>query len=204
LKDYTFKKTFCVDHLAFYDILERITPFLQQHDDAKAYNSPGSSIPMKTRLAVSLRWLAGGSYLDICFAWGIGHSTFYHHDGIIWPKLEAIDAAYHLIGLPFNDPEQLEKLSEGFYLHSCSILDGCIMVIDGFAVRTQQPFEKETPKPKDYRLRKDGFAIIIIAGCDVDARFLMASCSHSGSTNALFPGKTWKRLMQLRQKLLPS
>ena len=183
LQDGTFKKMFRVDRLTFYDILERITPFMWQRDETKAHNSSGSSIPVKTRLAVSLRWLAGGSYLDICFAWGIGHSTFYHHDGILWPTLEAIDAAYHLIGLPFNDPEQLEKLSEGFKLHSRGILDGCIMAIEGFAVRTRQPFRKETPKPKDYRFRKDGFAIIIIAACDVDARFIMASCNHSGSTN---------------------
>jgi hypothetical protein len=74
---------------SFYDILEKITPFMRQRDDTKAYNSSGSSIPVKTRLAVSLRWLAGGSYLDICFAWGIGHSTFYHHDGILWRPIHA-------------------------------------------------------------------------------------------------------------------
>jgi hypothetical protein len=179
LLDGTFKKMFFVDHLTFYNFLERITQFMRQRNDMKVYNSSSSSIPLKTRLAVSLRWLAGGSYLDICFAWGIGHSTFYHHDRILWHTLEAIDAAYHLIGLPFNDPEQLEKLSEGFYLHSHGILDGCIMAIDGFAIRTRQPFGKETPKPKDYRFRKDGFAIIIIAGCDVDAQLIMASCNHS-------------------------
>jgi hypothetical protein len=129
-----------------------------------------------------LRWLIGGSYLDICFAWGIGHSTFYHHDGILWPTLEPIDAAYHLIGLPFNDPKQLEKLLEGFHSHSHGILDGFIIAKDGFAVKTQQPFEKDTPKLKDYRFRKNGFVIIIIPGCDVDAWFIMASCNHSGST----------------------
>ncbi len=105
---------FCVDRLTFYDILERITLFVRQLNVTKAYNSSGFSIPIKTRLAVSLRWLAGGSYLGLCFALGIGHSAFYHHDGILSPTLKAIDAAYHLIGLPFNDPEQLEKLSEGF------------------------------------------------------------------------------------------
>jgi hypothetical protein len=31
---------------------------------------------------VMLRWLAGGSYLDLCFAWGIGFSKFHHNHGV--------------------------------------------------------------------------------------------------------------------------
>ncbi len=52
--------------------------------------------------------------------------------------------------------------------------------IDGFAVC---PFKTEVIHPKDYRFCKGGFAIIVLAGCDVDAKFECASCTHSGSTN---------------------
>jgi hypothetical protein len=36
---------------------------------------------------------------------------------------------------------------------------------------------------KDYHFRKGGFAIIAIAGCDADCRFISVNCNHSGSTN---------------------
>ncbi len=39
---------------------------------------------------MSLRWLAGGSYLDLCFAWGVGVATFYADNGVLWPMLQAI------------------------------------------------------------------------------------------------------------------
>jgi hypothetical protein len=34
----------------------------------KAFNSSSGPISLRTKLAVSLRWLAGGSYLDLYFA----------------------------------------------------------------------------------------------------------------------------------------
>jgi hypothetical protein len=30
---------------------------------------------------------------------------------------------------------------------------------------------------------KGGFGIVVLAGCDVKCRFIVASCNHSGSTN---------------------
>ena len=85
---------------------------------------------MIARLAVTLRWLAGALYLDLCFAWGIATSTFYHPEGVLWPTLQAIDAAFD-IGFPVDDPVALEALSQGFTQHSSGILKGCVLAIDG-------------------------------------------------------------------------
>ncbi len=70
-----------------------------------------------------------------------------------------------------------------FFDQSNGIFDGLVMVMDGLAVRTHAPFENEVKKRKDYRLRKGGFAIIVLAGCDADARFISVTANHSGSTN---------------------
>jgi len=163
-------------------VLERISPFLNVCDEQKAINSSGSPIQARTRLAVTLRWLAGRSYLDLCFAWGVSSLTFYHPDGIIWPVIEAIDAAFS-IGFPFEDDIALESLSQGFEEHSGGILKGHVLAIDGFGVSTRQPFKTKVLHPKDYRFRKGGFAVIVLAGCDVKAWFVSVSCNHSGSTN---------------------
>jgi hypothetical protein len=146
----------------------------------------------------------GGSYLDLCFAWGVATSTFYHPDGVLWPTIEAIDAAFDL-GFPFNDMSRLEALSCGFDHHSSGILKGCVLAIDGIGIRTRQPFKSEVKKPKDYRFRKGGFAIIVLAGCDVDARFICASCDHSGSTSDIIAWGDSKlfQMLEINKQLPP-
>jgi hypothetical protein len=203
LDDTTFKRMFRVDRRTFDEILDIITPLMEQRNSAKATNSSGSPIMPKTRLAVTLRWLAGGSHIDLCFAWGVAHSTFYSDRGVIWPTIEALDLAFDM-GLPLDNVERLEELSRGFYDHSGGIFDGCVLAIDGFAVRTRQPFDNEVKYKKDYRYRKGGFAIVVIAGCDVQCRFIVSSCKHSGSTNDII---AWQH-MQLYEaveidKMLP-
>ena len=98
---------------------------------------------------------------------------------MLWSTLVALDAVFPM-GFPTDNAGKLEELSNGFHNHSGGILDGCVMAIDGFAVC---PFKTEVIHPKDYRFCKGGFAIIVLAGCDVDAKFECASCTHSGSTN---------------------
>jgi hypothetical protein len=199
-----FKRMFRVDRATFDEILERVSPFVGGTQEQKAINSSGTAIPTKTKLALTLRWLAGASYLDLCFAFGVATSTFYHPRGVLWPIMEAIDAAFS-IGFPFNDANALETLSRGFEEHSSGILKGCVMAIDGFGVSTRQPFKYEVDRPRDYRFRKGGFAIVVLAGCDVKARFVSASCNHSGSTNDIIAWNDSKLFTALEvEKRLPS
>jgi hypothetical protein len=73
------------------------------------------------------------------------------------------------------------RISEGFKLHSSGILDGCIMAIDGLAVRVRQPFKSEVKNTKSWTCRKGGFTLIVMAGSDVNGRFHMATANHSGT-----------------------
>ncbi len=97
-----FKKMFCLDRSSFDELLEIITPYLIHRNEAKAKNSSGSCITPKTWLAVTLRWLVGASNLDLCFTWGVAHSTFFSDRRVLWPTIEAIDDAFEL-GFPVND-----------------------------------------------------------------------------------------------------
>jgi hypothetical protein len=171
-----------VDRETFEEILEKVAPHIIHRDEQKATNSSGTPIPIKTWLAVTLHWLAGASHLDLCFAWGIAHSTFFSERGILWPTIEALDDAFDL-GFPIDDIAHLQELSKGFFEHSGGILDGCVCALDGFAVRTPCPYKSEVRHQKDYRFRKGGFAFIVLAGCDIDAQFIVCSAKHCGSTN---------------------
>jgi hypothetical protein len=74
-------------------VLGNIEPYIKTNQ-VKGMNSSGVPIHNKTRLAVLLRWSAGGSYLDLCFAWGVGISMFFVDNGVLWPMLQAIDTKF--------------------------------------------------------------------------------------------------------------
>jgi hypothetical protein len=80
-----------------------------------------------------LRWLAGGSFIDICFAWGISKASFFATDlskGIIWSVMEAIDIVFE-IGLP-TDHESLSTMADEFKTYSHGELSGCCHVRDSY------------------------------------------------------------------------
>jgi hypothetical protein len=87
------------------------------------------------------------------------------------------------LGFPAIDNIQLEQLAEGFRQHSGGVMDGCVLALDGFGILVHCPFKDDVERQRDYRFRKGGFAIIVLAGCDVDGRFICAMARHSGSTN---------------------
>jgi hypothetical protein len=62
-------------------------------------------------------------------------------------------------------------------------MDGCVLAIDGLAVRVRQPYKTETKNTRSWRCRKGGFALIVMAGSDVNGKFHMVTADHSGSTN---------------------
>jgi hypothetical protein len=77
-----FQKMFRLDRETFEEARLKVTPRIRKRDELQAIRSAGSSIHIKTKLAVTLRWLAGGmSYLDLCFAFDISTASFYEENG---------------------------------------------------------------------------------------------------------------------------
>ncbi len=109
------------------------------------------------------------------------------------------------MGLLVDDIGKLEMLSSRGYKHFGEILYGCVIALDGFGVATWQPYAWEVKWPKNYCFHKGGFAIIVLPGCDIQARFIAASCDHSGSTNDIIAWQDTKlhKLLEV-DKLLPS
>jgi hypothetical protein len=102
LKDLSFRKAFRMSRGAFEGLLQLLCAVCHVHRDAEgigdtkqAMNSSGSPVSMRTRLAVCLRWLAGGNYRDICGLYGVCPGSFYSERGPLWPTLYALDEALH-------------------------------------------------------------------------------------------------------------
>ena len=189
LSDSNFQRMFRLDRLSFDEILEKLDAVLVK-DYQKALNRSGSPISNTCRLAVTLRWLAGASYLDLCWAWGVSTGTFYSADrGPLWPTIQALDEMFTL-GCALDNIEYLDELSDGFEKHSGGIMKGCVMAIDGLLVRTRAPTEDEVLNPKDWLCGKGGFAILAMAGADIKGRFVAATANYSGTTH---DSTAWER-----------
>jgi hypothetical protein len=177
-----FKRLFRMSRNGFNSLLTDIGPFLLTPNEQQAKNGSATSISAKTRLAVTLRWLAGGSYLDICFSYGVGVGTFFQADGPLWNTMEAIDAALD-IGFPFDDPDELAQMASEYAELSRGVLKHCVLAVDGWVCRTRKPQRGEVDNPMAYRNRHGCFGLVVLAGCDARLRFHMFSVVSTGSTN---------------------
>lgn len=182
LTDRQFKEMFRIDRAAFDWLSEELDPLLRRNE-AKAKNSSGSAISTVIRLAVTLRWLAGGSHIDLCFAWGVSKTSFFSERGVLWPTIQALDDYLPDISFPIDNTFELEEMRAGFNARNNSVMDGLVMVIDGLLVRTRCPTKDEVPDPKSYVHRKGGFGILVMAGCDASAKFRSLTAKNTGSTN---------------------
>lgn len=97
---------------AFVELHALIAPDIVCKNPVKAINSSGSYISTITKLAATLRWLAGGSYLDICALFGLSASNFYDTNYVLWPTIIAIDKRIPL-GFDFAE-SALQEAAEEF------------------------------------------------------------------------------------------
>ena len=80
-----FRRTYRMDLACFNKILSTIRDDLE----CKAPESVrGAEITPEIKLSMTLRWLAGGSYLDIYQMHGVSYSSF---QKALWQTIDAID-----------------------------------------------------------------------------------------------------------------
>jgi DDE superfamily endonuclease len=134
------------------------------------------------KVAVAIRMLAGGSYLDIgpLFDVSIGHASLLHTVEWILKILEFPLAAF----LRERKWVELRTRCDVFAEKSNGVLYGAFGALDGLAVRIRSPTLKEVSDPgKNYYCRKGFYALNVQAICDKTKRFLWCYPSNKGSTH---------------------
>lgn len=129
-------------------------------------------------LAITLRYLAGGSLLDISEMYNVWDSTLYKClkrtiEAICcvfreWPLVAALDA-------PTDAP--LRALSEGFRARSHHNMGGIIGAIDGLLIPIKAPRGERNAKA--YHCRKGFFAVNVQGICDASYRITYASIARA-------------------------
>jgi hypothetical protein len=168
-----FKRLYRMDRVAF----ERLCELVGTRSETTRRASCRLSVSAK--VSMTLRWLAGGSYLDISMSHFVSIPTFYFvidqviadFDNILTMRFRFDDAAY------------LQNCSDGFSRYGRSPLSGCAGAVDGIAIRIQEPARGSVPNPSTYYNRKGFFAIAVQAMCDHRYVFTFSSAISPGSTH---------------------
>ena len=138
--DAEFQRMFRLSRKSFGKLHDLVAPYLEK-DKFQATRSSGSPISTVTKLAVTLRWLAGGSYLDICSLFGIDKANFFNGQSVLWQTIDAIDRSIQ-IGLSLSKID-LRRNAQEFSRMSNYRMNDCVMAVDGWVCKTRQPSVSE-------------------------------------------------------------
>jgi hypothetical protein len=144
-------------------------------------------VPAELRLAATLRWLAGASYIDLVDIYG-----FYSIHSVKWQVIAAITAIYDLpwmSGQRFNydkfaDPVLREEIKRGFAAKSRhQLFKRCIGAVDGWLPVIQRPAAAAMGARHAAYCNKGYYSINVQAVVDARRRFLYMDVTSYGSTH---------------------
>lgn len=143
----------------------------------------GGLIPGEVKTAISIRFLAGGSYLDLIPLFDVSQSRVYViFDQFLDWVLKAFE--FPLAKLIFDENwPALAALAEPFSYGSNGVFAGIIGPLDGLAIRISSPKLSEVSDPGNYFCRKGFFALNVQAICDRFKKFTWCYTSNKGSTH---------------------
>ena len=154
-----FKKRYRLSKAAFAALVVKISPLLERQ-----WKFTSNPVSVELRLSMTLRWLAGGHYIDIIDMHGVHESTFYN---CLWSTCEAICAVERL---EFPDDTAVRKeLNKGFLKRSQGTFHNCIGALDGIAIAIRKPNVWEDLCPMSYFNRKKFFALNVQVPASVHA-----------------------------------
>ena len=145
----------------------------------------------EVRVAIGLRLLCGGSYLDLVGrTYGVqsAQSVYtYFHIFISWlDRTFSFPPVALLQRLKDGDKSALDELkliANHFAVDSDGVFMGCIGAIDGLAVRIRSP--SNVADPSNYFCRKCFYALNVQAICDCLKRILWISPGHQVRASSL-------------------
>ena len=112
LNNRKFRLMYRMTRLSFYKLFSLIEGDLMVNK-AQAKRSSGSAMPGISKLAAAIRWLAGGSYLDIASLFGLDKINFFNHKyGPLWKTVKTLDSRLQLG--PGLSEDNLKKTLQSF------------------------------------------------------------------------------------------
>ncbi len=183
MKDNWFKRQYRLDKPTFDQLLATILPDLQLSDKGMkmAILSSGSAIDPIIKLAITLRLLAGGSYLDIAFGYCVADNTVLP---IAKTVISAINRRVKNIHFDPTDLAQMEYLESTFVKYSNGMFPGTVAAGDGVVFRMQKPLlDQVEGNVTSFYTRKGYYAYGLQGFVDGDCKFVSISMKTCASTD---------------------
>ena len=156
---------------------------------ARMYNNSigtnGEYIPGEVKVAMTLRILAGASYLDMFLWFNVNADHVRAISRRVMREWICNDAV-----IPINfhegvlqDPRAIARISREFGAKSNGVMDGCIGALDGWLVKIRCPRHDEVKNPGKYFSRKGFYAINVQVIVDRKKRVLWRYIGEKGSSH---------------------
>lgn len=175
-----FARRYRINLLSFKTLCGLVDPHIARH-----YSSGIRDVePLPTALILHclLRWLGGGSYLDIIQTAGVSTSSFYR---VLDVGMKAILACKELaIHFPQTE-EEVTAVARAFRQVSQNrAIGGCVACIDGFHLPIKRPSKREVDNVKSfYSGHYRTYGINVQAACNEESKLTFLDTAAPGSTN---------------------
>ena len=172
---------------AFDRLCERICRNIGEEDyrPERSIISPATNkaIPGEVKTALSIRMLAGGSYLDLVPLFEVSSTHLYIVFNVFLDWI-LLTFEFPLVKwLREENWRAINHLANHFAEKTDGIFYGPFAAVDGLAIRIRSPRLKEVSDPGNYYCRKGFYALNVQACCDRSKRFLWCYPSNKGSTH---------------------
>ena len=169
-------------------------------------HTTGEYIPGEIKVCLALRYLAGGSYLDL-YLWYNSDPDYIIN--IVRQVIENWFCNDEVMRIDIyrdvlQNSQNVKRISEEFAIGSDGILKGCIGAIDGWLVKIKCPSLFEVSNPGKYMSRKGFFALNVQAIVDKKKRILWRHIGQKGSAHdsTVFKNtKLYKHLLLISDEL---
>jgi len=155
LQDHTFSMRFRMDYDDFMVLVDRLRPALTKDEGVGRLRN--GAVPVEYQVAMTLRWLAGGSIYECMDGHVIARSTAY---AITSHVVRALTACPEL-NCKWPEDEDVTRAAGLFRNRSSfGVIRKCVGAIDGLFVRLTRPSAAETAEPNSYYSgHKKGFGM---------------------------------------------
>jgi hypothetical protein len=178
-----FVRLYRMPYASFVKLCGLVEPFVSIDPKMSRVRTGGKSpITVEIILHCLLRWLGGGSYLDIRISAGISISSFYR---CIHTSMTAILLSEALsIHFPTTDEELQNAANDFKSLSTNGVIDGCVACVDGILLRIQTPPSSATGNVKAFFSgHYQAYGINVQAACDSRCRFVSVCAVAPGGSN---------------------
>jgi len=177
-----FKLRYRLDYNGFRELLKLIRGDLEVTNEKMARRAKwGYLVEPEVKLAMTLRYLAAASPLDLQLIYFVSKSYVY---SCVWSVVDAINRRLK-VEFPIDDVEKLKVLEAEWASRAhCKGWRGQVAAVDGVHFAMCGPSNKQVKDPMRYYVaRKSEYALLCMACCDADRRILDYDISQVPTTH---------------------